>query len=206
MRRFITTVLNPWNDLCGLLALQKTFESEMALPIGRAGDLAVAIKHLPEIYKFPKNHKLKDSLDFKLIDDVADGWKHGSNSLTNISRRHDLVVQANFEISQDDTKFAFVRNSIVVDHATAGSFDFLEVSARAIKHWISEADIQVQWEGMICMAEPLFIESAVLYNDSSLEPYLEKTRLAIRKKINGAMIPYDSPSISFEIRPLPLKI
>lgn len=206
MLRLITTVLNPWNDLCSLLALQKTFNSEMALPIGRAGDLAVAIKHLPEIYNFPKNHSLKDFLDFKLMDDVADGWKHGSNSLTNISRRHDLVVQANFEISQDDTKFAFVRNSIVVDHATAGSFDFLEVSARAIKHWMSEAGIQVQWDGMICIAEPLFMESAVLYNDTNLEPCLESTRLAINKKINGRMIPYASPAISFEVRPLPLKL
>ena len=200
MLRFKTTILKPWDDLCELLIRQVVFQTEMGSPIAKAGDLAVAIKHLPEIYPQFRGDFKAESVDFKLIDDVADGWKHGSNSLKNRDRRHNINVQSVFEVSEDDRKFKFIRSTLLVDHATHGVFDFLEVSSSAIKYWIAKAGVHSDWVGEVKVANSEYEPKAVLYHESSLQLELENATLHVVKNINGVMVPYDPPLIHYEVR------
>lgn len=199
MLRFKTTILKPWSELCELLTKQLVFQPEMGAPIAKAGDLAVAIKHLPESYPQFKGDFKKESLDFKLVDDVADGWKHGSQTLSTKTRRHDLKIQSVFEISDDDEKFKFIKNSLVVTHASCGTFDFLEVSSRAIKFWMHKAGLQPEWNGEVKVAESSYDEKAKLYYDKDYQIDLESFTLCIVKNIGGVMTPYDAPLVKFEV-------
>ncbi|URD40685.1 hypothetical protein M6G63_14465 [Pseudomonas sp. BYT-5] len=180
-----------------MLSRNCAFQSDMGGPIYKAGSLAIEINHLPENYGKPDRSVMFDKLECKVIRDVADAWKH--KRLRDKRRRNELVVMAQFEVSDDGTQFRFIRNRIVIEHVTYGSLDFLETSATAIQWWLLHSGTKVDWVANSVTQPYEFESSAFLYWDQSCQLELANTRLEFVKDCAGVFVAYDPPD-GFEFR------
>lgn len=199
MLREITTILQPWDELNLLLSRDLAFQSDMGSPIRMVGDLATAIKHLPETCSVADRSALKGSEDFKMVGDVADGWKHGSQKLDKPSRRHNLGVRAIFEVSNEN-KFKFLRHEVLITYSNGKQLDFMELSARAIRFWLQGENTAISWPGVISYSNGGFENEAVLYWDCNKQAQMHSTSIKVVKRVDGKLIPYDPPSMMFVVK------
>lgn len=199
MLREITTILQPWDELNSLLSRNFAFQSDMGSPIRMAGDLATAIKHLPETCAVVDRAALKDSEEFKMVGDVADGWKHGPQKLRDLQRRHSVSVRAIFEVS-DDERFRFLRHEVLITYSESRQADFMELAARAIRFWLENEKKTIQWPGVISHADGEFENEAVLYWDGDKQAQMSSTTIQVVKRVGGELIPWDPTSMMFVIK------
>lgn len=196
MLREITTILQPWDELNSLLSRNFAFQSDMGSPIRMAGDLASAIRHLPETCTVLDVAALRGSNEFKMICDVGDGWKHGSQKLDKPSRRHDMRVQAVFEISSEG-KFRFLRNAVLVTYSDGRQFDFMEVASCVIRFWLQRDSKIIQWSGVVSHSDGEFENDAVLYWDGDKQAQMSSATIQVVKRVGGELIPWAPTSGAF---------
>lgn len=172
--KFINDIVQPWCELNRFLAERIALPPKISRVTRDAIALAVAIKHQAEAVSAGRVAALAgvesdrrrrvvdtESVPNRLMSDVADAAKH-STSLRNVERKNELRVEAAFEFDAMN-RFRFLRNQIVVNHASHGEFDFMAESASAIHYWIKKLDVQIRWDSKLAVGRNDFCQTAFLY-------------------------------------------
>ncbi|HLQ25548.1 MAG TPA: hypothetical protein VK138_06640 [Acidiferrobacterales bacterium] len=195
--RFLTYLVKPWDELNLLLSQRFAFQPEMSDVTRLAGSLAVAIKHQAEIAALNRNLVDTESLENRIMSDVADAWKHGK--LKDSSRDNHLIVGAQFEY-RSDNQFRFLRNVVTVDHASLGKRDFMLASQEAILYWIQKLQLPINWVPSLAEGPADFHDVAFLYFNPKYQISMQATNLQIvLRHTNGDLIPYDPPEVKFAV-------
>jgi hypothetical protein len=198
-RRFMAYLAKPWDDLNSLLVARFAFQPDVSEVLRLAGALAVSIKHQAEDAGLDR--KLVDvaSKDNRIMSDVADAHKHGT--LRDSTRQNHLTVSADFECNPKD-QFRYLRNVILIHHASLGELDFMRTSGAAVSYWIQTRRIAVQWVPTVREAEPVFYDDAYLYFNPRYQLEMASTQIRFfRRDTGGTLNPYDPPTVRVSIRP-----
>lgn len=158
--RFLNDVVKPWDDLNSLLVQRLAFDPTFSDVTRLAGALAVAIKHQADLAGVQRSAVDSASPANRLMSDVGDFWKHGS--LKKASRNNSLMVAALFEHAPE-RGFRFIRNGVLIRHATLGEHDFMAVSLDAISYWVQHYRFNLTWTGHVSEAPVEFHPEAFLY-------------------------------------------
>jgi hypothetical protein len=112
-----------------------------------ANALSVAIKHMPEaIRKIKPSSLIDDSLEYKIISDLAGSLKHGE--LRQTDRECKLTVSVMFE-RNSDAKVRFLRNRISIIHNSHGKIDFMLYAMKSALFISQEMGINTSWTPML---------------------------------------------------------
>lgn len=195
--KFITNIAKPWDELNHLLCQRIAFQPEISDITRLAGSLAVAIKHQAEEANIERGVVDIESLENRLMSDVADSWKHGI--LKNPKRNNSFSVNAQFECD-DKNNFRYVRNIVTVNHQSESAFDFMVVSMKAIQYWILKLQMTLCWQPAISEGSVDFHETAFLFFNSKYQVSMSSTGIQIVKRNElNQLIPYDGPSVKLAI-------
>lgn len=190
-------IIKPWDELNELLVQRYAFQPDLSDVTRLASSLAVAIKHYAEHASVHRKIVDTESVDNKLMSDVADAAKHGK--LANSSRDNRLYVAALFEVNNDN-QFRFIRNAIYINHASKGEIDFMIVALRAIKYWIYHVGIKINWQGVIKEAQNKFYPTAFLYYNPKYCIKMSQTSLNFfKRREDNTFQAYDPPEVRLEI-------
>ena len=194
--KFINDVIKPWDELNQLLSLRFAFQPELSDVTRMTASLAVFINHYGEPEISPAQ-TATESFDMKIIGDVADASKHFK--LRDTRRQNDVSVRAFFE-GRDDGEFRFLRNSVLIDHATEGELDFLKVSLSAIRYWIEKLGLDVgEWQGEVMEGPPDFYPTAWLNYEAKYCIRMGGTNYRLLKRDGDSLQPFDPPNWTSEI-------
>jgi hypothetical protein len=195
--RFVNDIIKPWDELNEILVQRYVFQPELSDVTRLASSIAIPIKHYSEHASIARKIVNSESVDNKLMSDVADAAKHGK--LKNSYRNNKLYVAALFECNNYN-QFRFIRNAIYIDHASAGGLDFMVVSLKAISYWIYRKGITINWQGVVKEAPEEFHPTAFLYYNPKYCIKMSEARLIFfKRKENDTLQPYDPPEVRFEI-------
>lgn len=153
-RQFLNDVVRPWDELNALLALPFAYHPGVSVVTTKANAIAVALKHTAENTGRNMRSVNRESCANSMISDVADAWKHGGDKLTNKARHNSMVVSAMIEVEANGLQ-RFIRNVVIIDHATFGKQDFMFAARDAIRYWVTQFGMNINWAGHI-------VESAAL--------------------------------------------
>lgn len=199
MRQFLNDAVKPWDELNELLAKPFAYQPEISDVTRLANAIAVAIKHQSEHSNAKRGQVDLESIANRLMSDVADGWKHGRQKLNDESRRHEMKVVSRFEVNEIN-RFRFVRNRVVVEHASLGNVDFMIHARDAIRYWFQKMDWAIQWSGQLLSGPLLFQESATVYYDSRQQIGMDSTRIEmVRRRADGIFQLVDVEQIKFVV-------
>lgn len=190
--QFINDILKPWDELNDLLAKPYAYEPGISDIIRMAGNLAIALKHQCDLEK--KNRKQIDQLSSanKIMSDVADMIKH--RELRDKSRENELYAVASFECFED--KFKFLRTIIYVEYPDGKKFDFIIETAKAIKFWINESNLNISKPLNIKLCAEDFQKNAILYYNPLKCIHMKSTRIqTYRKNSNGDLELFDPKNV-----------
>lgn len=188
-------VVKPWHDLNRWLAKPYALQPDLNDPLRMAASLAIEIRHLPEKTGVDDKQARANCFAQEVLRDVADSWKHGQ--LDQKSRDNHLSLTSDIEVANG--QFRFLRNCVLVEHATKGKHDLLDLCAQAIGFWVLQIGIT---------AEPLAIAEApndfnpmvVLYFDARYQVNMQAVRLRFFKRHeNGRLYPVDPVDCPVEI-------
>jgi hypothetical protein len=194
--KFYTDVVQLWDELNALLAEQFAYQPDVCRATRMAGQLAISIRHLPEVLDSDEKQDLATSAPCALLCDVGDAWKHGQ--LRNPERRNTLGVTADFEFIE--AQFSYLRNAILIRHATRGELDFMIESATAIEFWLSRMGWSDGWRGQLKFAQPSFGPEAFLYFNGNHSIVMKATQLRFfERNSTGALIAADPAVVKFAI-------
>jgi len=198
IRRFLTYLVKPWDDLNALLAQPMAVQPDHSDVSGQAYSLAVAIKHQCD-RDGPKQRRTINSLSVEneLMSDIADTFKHGK--VDDASRTSDMAVASQFE-GNSANQFRFMRNVIIVSHASLGENDFMMASRSAIQFWIGRLGLPIGWSPQIAEARSAFADVMTLTFNPEYQVSMSETRFrVVRRSLDGEFEPYDPPSIRFAV-------
>ncbi len=198
-QKFLNDVLKPYDDLNSLLVQKLAFEPDLSDVTRLVGSIATSIRHIPELAGFKDKVISNESLENRLMIDVADAWKHGN--LRDSTRDNKLFVSAMFEYNPAKG-FRFLRNGVSVMHSTLGEHDFLKVALEAIQYWIQKLQFNVSWKGAgaIFEAPEEFHPTAFLFYDSKYCISMKNTRFHFFSRTeNGALVAIDPDEVRMEI-------
>lgn len=199
LRNFLTDVVKPWDELNSFLSKPFAFQPEVCDVTRLANSLAVALKHTAELSGAGRGETDRASIANCLMSDVADAWKHGGNRLKDPSRHNSMSVRSRFEFL-DNKGFRFLRNRVVVDHATLGSQDFMLEARDVIQYWLSKFNASIRWSGDLLVGPQLFRPSAVLFYDASKQIGMDPVRLeTVQRAPSGKIALADCPEVRFLI-------
>jgi hypothetical protein len=133
-------VVKPWHDLNRWLAKLYALQPDLNDPLRMAASLAIEIRHLPEKTNVDYKKARASCLAQDVIRDVVDAWKHGY--LDQKSRNNHLSLASDVEVANG--QFRFLRNRVLVEHATKGKHDLLDLCAQAIGFWATYLSIVVE--------------------------------------------------------------
>ncbi|NQW24311.1 MAG: hypothetical protein HQ475_12800 [SAR202 cluster bacterium] len=186
--KFINNVIKPWDDLNDLLAYRYALEPGLSDVTRMATSLASSINHYGEPDIRPEM-LAQDCPDMGLIRDIADASKH--IKLRDARRQNEVYVRSNFEV-RDDGQFCFLRNSILVEHATAGELDFMTVALASIRFWIGRLGLDVGvWSGEIKEANQEFYPTAWLEFEPKYCINMRRTSVRMLKREDGVLTKFD---------------
>lgn len=214
--KFMNDILKPWDDLNKLLVNPYCVEPNLSSITKMASDIATSISHFAEVSEIDKRWKIaNESFDNKLMIDIADMNKHGK--LNDETRHNTISVASMFEYI-DENKFKFLRNKIIVEHVSHGSFDFMEISLKAIMYWIErlelvcDRNILISDSEIASKATLIFNPDYCIHAESARYNFLKKNIKKIlipydpnarykflANNIKGILIPYDPPRFYIEI-------
>lgn len=198
-KQFLNDVVLPWDKLNALLAKPFAYEPQISQVTTNANSIAVAIKHTAELFEADRKNTDLKSQPNSLMSDVADSWKHGSTKLRIPSRQCNILVRSRFEISPSN-QVRFVRNRIVVSHRTLGELDFMTNARDAIRYWLKERAININWAGRILEGPQIFREAAVVYFDPTQQLGMGQWAMETVKRAEDESLQlFDPESLSFKI-------
>lgn len=205
---FINDLCVPWDELNAFLALPYMVEPKLSSITRRAGGIAIGIKHQVDV-KTEQNRMTgikastwqaqadAASIEARLMSDLADSVKHVR--LGKPDRQCELHVVSRFEYKDD--RFSFIRNEVVLTHATLGKFDFIQVAKAAIKFWIVDMGIGIVWDPAVLEAEANFLNAATLEFDARYCVKAERTQISFFKRGSaGDFTPFDPPEVRFAVK------
>jgi hypothetical protein len=131
------------------------------------------------------------------MSDIADSIKHGA--LRDPARNSSLRVEANFEYDSLN-RFRFLRNQIVVAHATHGELDFMAEASRSILFWLDALEQNVRWDGVVAEAKNEFYQTAFLYFHPEHQVAMPDLNLRFyRRGPSGELVLGYPPEILFSV-------
>jgi len=195
--KFVIDVLRSWERLNLNLVKKEAIDSIISEYINSAENICIKLSHFPELVGKKAIRTDRSSNAFSAITDVADTAKH-KNPIK--GRKCSLIGSSMFE-GNDDGKFRFIRNRIIVDHEKYGKLDFLETTRTAIQFIIGKIGLNLFWY-------PEILESNEKYIDEvSLDLFLADqfsfsgiTLEFLKRNSKGELIHYDPPTWPFELR------
>lgn len=194
---FVNDAVKPWDELNRLLAKPFAYHPEYSDITRLANAIAVAIKHTAEASGAGRNATDKESPDNRVMSDVADAWKHGSNKLKDATRKNEMHVSSRFEFDEKN-EMRFVRNRVVIEHATLGSIDFMISSRNALRYWLAKNNIQLAWSGALLEGPMLFTRNAIVYYDPTQQLDMRSVRLeTVQRGVDGLLYFADCPDVTF---------
>jgi hypothetical protein len=97
-------------------------------------------------------------------------------------------------------RFRFLRNKIVIEHASLGSHDFMSMEMDAILYWIQKRQLQIVWNDALVEGPPVFAEEASLRYDPAYCIRMDQTRLQFVRRVGGDRLePFDPDRVTFAI-------
>ncbi|MBD0785810.1 hypothetical protein HUO09_05620 [Vibrio sp. Y2-5] len=194
--RFINDVIKPWEELNLLLVKQFAFQPDLSDVTRLAGGISIALRHQVDFSELSDRQTNEMCFSQNLIVDAGDYYKHGE--LRNTSRNCPMVVVSNFEYK--DNEFAFLRNTVLIEHYTHGSYDFMKESLKAIQFWIQQHGYEITWQSEIKFAPRCFQHEAMLKFDPKYCFEMSSTRIQFFKENNaGALEPYSPEEVRFAV-------
>lgn len=194
---FLNNIAKPWDDLNCLLLQPLALQPDLSDLTRLAGSLAVSIRHQVDAAGLQDTVANSQSPEHRIISDVADYWKHGP--LRNSTRNNRLSTEAFFEY-ESKKGFSFIRNALLIDHATLGEHDFMITSLAAIHYWITKRDISTNWAGMVKQNTQQFHPMAFLMFDPRRCIFMKETHLRFfSRRADGLWEPVDPPEFHFEV-------
>lgn len=195
--RFLNDITKPWDELNVLLAERLALQPDLSDVTRLAGALAVAIRHQVDAMGMKDAVVNAESIEHRIISDTADFWKHGS--LRDTTRNNSFSTEAFFEY-KPESGFSFIRNALIIDHASFGQHDFLHTSLAAIKYWIRKSGISTTWQGSIQENTTDFHPAAILKFDPSKCISMDQVRVGFFSKgKDGVWTKIDPPEVKFEV-------
>ena len=200
--QFLNDIVRPWDQLSELLTIRSLLEPENSEPIRQAKNIAIAIRHYPEVFGASWKSYPHAPEEISILVDVADTAKH--RELNNQSRHATLQASSDFEINEEG-KFRFIKNSINIRHAFKGDHDFLVTARSAIKFLLSAQGILTSWPGVLREAPNEFYPTAFLYFDPRLNISADKTTFRTFRRTEEDNLELFDPTtvIHFEVYELP---
>ena len=196
-QRFINDIVKPWDELNSLLCENFALQPDLSDITRLAGGIAVSIRHQVDFSTLNDRQANEICAAHRIISDAGDYWKHGS--LRKKERNSPITVSAAFEFSEP-LGFRFIRNMIFVEHKSLGAHDFMEVSATAIKFWINQHNININWQGAVLESRYAFEPTARLGFNQKYCISMSNVQLRfLQKDSNGAYTPVDPPEVKFEV-------
>lgn len=197
MFHFINDAVKPWDELNQLLARPFAYQPEVSDVTRFANAVAVAIKHTAEHVGAGRKATDQASLGNRLISDVADAWKHGGKKLSNPARHNEMRVVSRFEFN-DMLEMRFLRNRIVIEHATLGTADFMASAREAIRYWLVTMKLQISWSGALLEGPEVFSPHAVIYYDKRQQLGMDSVRIeTVKRAADNSVYLADCSNISF---------
>jgi hypothetical protein len=202
---FANEVIEPWRELNRLLGLQIAVQPTQSSMTQKAKALAISIKHQVDLFSLEVIEDVpalqrqldEESLSARIVSDFADSGKH--RKLRRPSRQATAFVQAVFEVSSEN-RFRFLRNKIVIEHASLGSHDFMSIATDAILYWIQKRQLQIVWNDALVEGPPVFTEEASLRYDPAYCIRMDQTRLQFVRRVGGDRLePFDPDRVIFAI-------
>lgn len=195
--RFVTELIRPWDLLNHDLCEQKAIQPDISDFTRRAAALAVAIKHFAENQGQDYKEFASRSESYRVMSDVADGYKHGQ--LAKSSRNNKLYVASQFEV-QNIGKFRFLHNAIIIDHNNNGKMDFLEVSKLAIQFLLNELTPGISWVPVILLAPEVYADDVRLHADTTHQVSWKALQIQFfRRSPTEELTAYDPPRWEFHL-------
>jgi hypothetical protein len=192
----INDAVKPWDELNHLLAQPFAYRPDLSDITRLANSIAVVIKHMAEHHNAERNATDQVSPANRLMSDAADAWKHGGHKLRDPGRNNHMQVLSRFEVNTAG-EFRFVRNKILIDHATLGKLDFMVNARNAIRYWLSEIHLNLNWPGHLLEGPMVFNNRAVVFYDPHQQLGMQSVRIeTVKRAANGKLYPADC-SVSF---------
>ena len=196
-QRFINDIVKPWDELNSLLRENFAFQPDLSDITRLAGGIAVSIRHQVDFSTLDDKKANESCIAHRIIADTGDFWKHGS--LRKEERNSPIAVSAAFEFSES-LGFRFIRNIIFVEHKSLGTHDFMETSATAIKFWLTQHNININWQGAIIESQNHFESTARLGFNSKYCTSMSSVQLRfLKNNSDGSYTPIDPPEVKFEV-------
>jgi hypothetical protein len=200
-QKFMAYLAKPWSDLNSILLQRFAFQPDLSEVLRLAGALAIPIKHQAEDAGVGRKSVDADSMDNQIMSDVADAFKHGA--LDNPKRQNHLTVSAHFECDANN-RFRYLRNVILIHHASQGEMDFMLTSGAAISYWIQKMKIATRWVPSISEGDSTFHDEAFLFFNPKYQLEMASTQIKFFwRDVGGLLIPYDPPMVRFSVRHYP---
>jgi hypothetical protein len=197
--QFLTDVLKPWDELNQSLSQPFAYRPDFSDVTRIANSLAVALKHTAELTDQSRSAIDQASFGNRIMSDRADAWKHGEKSLREPARRNSMTVLSRFEFNEEG-EFRFLRNRLVIDHATHGTLDFMEQARDAASFWLQRLGLQVQWNSKILVGPRVFKEAALIYYDASQQIGMPSFQLeTVKRNSQGRVEAADCPRVVFRV-------
>ena len=193
-------VLRPWERLNAELINKSSVDSNISDFVSIAEDLCVKLSHFPELSRRKSLRSDKTSPAFAAVVDVADTLKHGVHKK---GRANSLAVSSMFE-GNDEGRFRFIRNRVIIDHEMYGKLDFLEASREAVDFLIRKLGLNLFWKPTILEAPEVFDDKVSL--DIYFTHQITWTGLTIefvKRTAEGEFKHFNPPSWLFELRSAP---
>ena len=197
----LNDVIKPWDELNSLLAKPFAYQPNLSDITRLANNIAVAIKHLVDEHNdgnVKEERKKTDTVSpaNKLMSDIADSWKH-AGKLKDSNRNNKMEVLSRFEFNEDG-KFRFVRNKVLIEHAILGKMDFMVNARDAIRYWLSQIRPELNWLGFVLEGPVIFNKDAILFYDASQQLLMSSVRMETLKRApNNKLYLADCPVIHF---------
>lgn len=209
---FVVNVMTPWLELNAFLVRPLAFDPKLSMVARQSHAIATSLKHQVDIYAHEQAEREKldrapvktvqrevdsECIPARLMSDIADRSKHVL--LNDPGRMSTTSACSGFEVK--GREFRFLRNIVLIEHATLGEFDFMQISLDAISYWIGRRGLKIAMEINLLEADPVFQESALLFFDQQYCHRVEATRVRMfRRDEQGALHLFDPEFVKFKVR------
>jgi len=109
------------------------------------------------------------------------------------------MIESQFEYLHDSL-FRFVRNVVVINHASMGKFDFMATAREAIGYWIKKLSMPIAWTPAFAEGSPEFHNEAALYFNPKHQIHMDSVKIQIvSRNSTGELVPFDPPEVRFTV-------
>jgi hypothetical protein len=190
--------IGPWEQLNLGLAEQKAVEARGSLEAADAASLAIEVRRLAGLFGLDSGDMSKRSTDWAMMSVAADTGS--KRLLSSAARRTELVAASYFE-ADDNGKYRFLNNRLLIVDPKGDSADFLTAAGHAILFLIGELGIEIGWTPAIIEGPRVFKATVVL--DAGPDPDRVFRSLQIRfcrRDHHGELVKFDPQNWELDLK------